>query len=57
MTSRATGLAGRANPVQQQFYEPSGNNRKLTYSNIQLNPPIVGTLELKLPPGVEKQVQ
>jgi outer membrane lipoprotein-sorting protein len=46
-----------ANPVQQQFYEPSGNNRKLTYSNIQLNPPIVGTLELKLPPGVQKQVQ
>ncbi len=46
-----------ANPVQQQFYEPSGNYRKLTYSNIQLNPPITGTLELKLPPGVQKQTQ
>ncbi len=46
-----------AYPVQQQFFEPSGNNRKVTYSNIQLNPPITGTLELKLPPGVKKQVQ
>jgi outer membrane lipoprotein-sorting protein len=44
-----------AYPVQQQFYEPSGNYRKVTYSNIQLNPPMTGTLELKLPPGVTKQ--
>jgi outer membrane lipoprotein-sorting protein len=44
-----------AYPVQQQFYEPSGNYRKVTYSNVQLNPPMAGTLELKLPPGVTKQ--
>jgi outer membrane lipoprotein-sorting protein len=46
-----------AYPVQQQFYEPSGNYRKVTYSNIQLNPPMTGTLELKLPPGVTKQAE
>jgi outer membrane lipoprotein-sorting protein len=44
-----------ANPVQQQFFEPSGNYRKVTYSNIQINPPITGTLELKLPLGAKKQ--
>jgi outer membrane lipoprotein-sorting protein len=45
-----------ANPVQQQFYEPSGNWRKVTYSDIVVNPtgmPV--TLEMKLPPGVRKQ--
>jgi outer membrane lipoprotein-sorting protein len=44
-----------ANPVQQQFYEPSGNWRKVTYSNIVINPAIRGTLEMKLPPGAKKQ--
>lgn len=44
-----------AYPVQQQFYEPSGNYRKVTYSNVQLNPPMAGTLQLKLPSGVTKQ--
>lgn len=43
------------NPVQQQFYEPSGNWRKATYSDMVLNPPIQGTLEMKLPPGAKKQ--
>lgn len=48
--------ADSANPVQQQFYEPSGNWRKVTYSNIVLNPPnLTGTLEMKLPPGAQKQ--
>jgi outer membrane lipoprotein-sorting protein len=47
--------ADGANPVQQQFYEPSGNWRKVTYSNIQLNPAIPGTLEIKLPPGAKRQ--
>jgi outer membrane lipoprotein-sorting protein len=46
-------------PVQQQFYEPSdmppGNSRKVTYSDIVLNPELRGTLELKLPPGAKKQ--
>ena len=43
-----------ANPVEQQFFEPSGNYRKVTYSNMKLNAPIPGTLEMKLPPGVTK---
>lgn len=43
-----------AYPVQQQFYEPSGNYRKVTYSNIKINPVVPGTLELKLPPGTKK---
>ncbi len=42
-------------PVQQQFYEPSGNYRLVTYTNIKINPPIHGVLELKLPKGVKKQ--
>ena len=44
-----------AYPTQQQFYEPSGNYRKVTYSDVHLNPPIQETLELKLPSGVTKQ--
>ena len=43
------------NPVQQQFYEPSGNYRKLTYTGIKVNPQIKGTLELHLPSGAQKQ--
>jgi hypothetical protein len=42
--------------VQQQFYEPtSGNYRRVTYSNVNLNPPIKGNLELKLPSGVKRR--
>jgi outer membrane lipoprotein-sorting protein len=44
-----------ANPVQQQFDEPSGNYRKLTYTGIKLNPQIKGTLELHLPSGAKKE--
>lgn len=44
-----------AYPVQQQFYEPSGNYRIVTYTNIVINPPMHGVLELKLPKGVKKQ--
>ena len=44
-----------ANPVQQQFYEPSGNWRKVTYSDIVVNPSMPGTLEMKLPQGAKKQ--
>ena len=44
-----------SNPVQQQFYEPSGNYRLLTYTSITLNPHIKGTLELKLPSGTKKE--
>jgi outer membrane lipoprotein-sorting protein len=46
-----------AYPVQQQFTEPSGNYRRATYTNIQLNPPIQGVLALQLPPGTKRQSQ
>jgi len=44
-----------AYPVQQQFYEPSGNWRRATYSDTQVNPPTDRTLELQLPPGTKRQ--
>ncbi len=47
---------GQSNPVQQQFFEePSGNYRKMTYSKLQVNPAIRGTLEIRLPAGTEKR--
>ena len=46
-----------ANPVQQQFFEPSKNYRLVQYSNINLNPQIKGTLELQMPRGTSKQKQ
>lgn len=48
-------LNDAAYPIQQQFYEPSGNYRIVTYTNVKINPPIKGTLELKLPAGAKKQ--
>lgn len=42
-------------PVEQQFFEPSGNYRIVTYTNVRINPPMKGTLELKLPSGAKKQ--
>jgi len=46
---------GQSNPIQQQFFEePSGNYRKMTYSKIQLNPPMHGNLEIRLPGGTQK---
>ncbi|MBV9083231.1 MAG: outer membrane lipoprotein carrier protein LolA [Acidobacteriaceae bacterium] len=47
--------ADQAYPVRQQFYEPSRNWRKVTYSDIKLNPPIKGNLEFKLPRNAKKQ--
>lgn len=44
-----------AYPVQQRFDEPSGNYRVVTYTDVKLNPPIRGTLELKLPHGAKRQ--
>jgi outer membrane lipoprotein-sorting protein len=44
-----------AYPIQQQFYEPSGNYERVTYSNVKLNPSIKGNLELKLPSGVKRR--
>src|SRR5690242_21530133 len=44
--------ANAAYPIQQQFYEPTnGNYRRVTYSNVKLNPSFKGNLELKLPSG------
>jgi outer membrane lipoprotein-sorting protein len=47
--------ANAAYPLQQQFYEPSGNYERVTYSNVKLNPSIKGKLELKLPSGVKRK--
>jgi outer membrane lipoprotein-sorting protein len=47
--------ANAAYPLQQQFYEPSGNYERVTYSNVKLNPSIKGNLELKLPSGVKRK--
>jgi outer membrane lipoprotein-sorting protein len=47
--------ANAAYPIQQQFYEPSGNYEKVTYSNVKLNPSMKGNLELKLPSGVKRR--
>jgi outer membrane lipoprotein-sorting protein len=44
-----------ANPIQQQFYEPSRNYRKVTYTNINLHPAIKGNLEMKLPRNVKRR--
>jgi outer membrane lipoprotein-sorting protein len=44
-----------AYPIQQEFFEPSGNYRVVTYSDVNLKPSIKGKLELKLPSGVKKQ--
>jgi outer membrane lipoprotein-sorting protein len=47
---------GATYPLQQQFFEPSGNYRIVSYSGIKLNPSsIKGNLEFKLPPGTKKQ--
>jgi len=46
---------GQSNPIQQQFFEePSGNYRKMTYGKIQMNPPMRGNLEIRLPSGTQK---
>jgi len=47
--------SGKAYPVKQQFFEPTGNYRTVLYNNIRLNPPIKGNLEFKLPAGAKRQ--
>jgi outer membrane lipoprotein-sorting protein len=39
-------------PVQQKFYNPSGNYRLATYTNFQLNPQL-GPLKLNAPPNTK----
>jgi outer membrane lipoprotein-sorting protein len=46
---------GGDNPVRQQFFEPSGNYREATYSDLQLNPPFPkGKLDYKPPSGAKR---
>ena len=47
--------AGATYPVQQQFYEASGNYRVVTYSNVRLGSAVKGKLELKLPSDAKRQ--
>ncbi len=47
--------AKASSPIQQEFYEPSGNYRLITYSNMHVNPPMPGNLDLKLPKNARKQ--
>ncbi len=44
-----------ANPIQQQFNEPSGNYRLITYSNINLNPHLSQNIQLTVPAGATKK--
>ena len=46
---------GKACPDQQQFFEPNGNYRITTYSDLVINPPMKGNLEFKVPPGTKKE--
>ena len=46
---------GGVSPSKQKFYEPSGNSRETSYSNIVINPNFGKTLEYKLPPGARQQ--
>ena len=45
---------GDVSPVQQKFYEPSGNYQLVLYSNVVPNPS-GQRVELKLPAGAKKQ--
>lgn len=44
-------------PLQQKFSEAkaSGNYRQVTYSDVELNPPTTGLLELKIPANTTKK--
>lgn len=46
---------GKAYPVQQQFFEPNGNYRITTYSDLVINPPLKRSLEFKPPAGTKKE--
>ena len=46
--------AGKAYPVQQQFFEPNGNYRISTYSDIAINP-AMKVLEFKAPAGTKRE--
>jgi outer membrane lipoprotein-sorting protein len=44
-----------ANPIQQQFNEPSGNYRLVTYTNIKLIPHLQQDIRLTIPAGATKK--
>ena len=47
-------------PIEQKFYrpaQPSDNCRLVTYSDVAVNPPMTGKLDLKLPAGVKEEKQ
>lgn len=44
-----------ANPIQQQFDEPSGNYRRVIYTHINLNPHLQQDIRLAIPAGATKK--
>jgi outer membrane lipoprotein-sorting protein len=43
-------------PLREKITEPSGDYRLVTYSDLQINPPLkTDALQLKLPPGVKTE--
>jgi outer membrane lipoprotein-sorting protein len=46
---------GKAYPAQQQFFEPNGNYRITTYSDLVINPSMKKPLDFKVPPGTKKE--
>jgi|GEM_PF-1652697 len=46
---------GESSPIQQQFYEPTGNYRLVTYTNVRINPPIKGDLDIQMQSGTQKR--
>lgn len=46
--------ADGANPVQQQFFQPNGNYRKVTYTSMEVNPPMNGQLTFPIPAGAKR---
>src|SRR5262249_44281119 len=47
---------GAPYPVQEKIYEPSGDYRLITYSDVKINPPLkADAVKLKVPSGVKTQ--
>ena len=43
-------------PLREKIFEPSGDYRLVTYSDLKINPPLQpDALQLKLPPGVKTE--
>ena len=48
---------GAAYPIQQQFYQPSGNYQLVSYSKVVINPSGQGRVKLEMPSTAKKQKQ